>query len=186
VLTALHARWRTTLLAAGYVDAGAALDRAETTAAGPAGSFPVLAHREEAVARAAEEVDDALAAVLGPLAATAPWEQTASYVREPPSPGFLDGYAHTTLAAGDGVAVGLLLLGPGVHYPPHHHPAEEFYLPAACVRWVHALDAEPAPEPAGVVVHHAPWQPHGMITDDRPALFAYVWIGEVATPSAFC
>jgi hypothetical protein len=181
-LTALLARLSSALTEGGRPDAAAALGRAAPVPEGPAGALPVLpvlAHRDDAVARAAEEVDPALAAVLGPLAATARWTQTASYVREPPSPGFLDGYAHATLAAGDDVAVGLLLLGPGLHYPPHHHPAEEFYLPGATIRWLHGVG------PAGVLVRHAPWQPHAMTTDDRPALLAYVWTGEVGTPSAF-
>jgi hypothetical protein len=179
VLTALLARLGTALDDGGWSDASAALGRAVPVPGGPAAALPVLAHGDDAVARAAEEVDADLAVTLGPLADAAPWRQTASYVRVPPSPGFLDGYAHATLAAGDDVAVGLLLLGPGVHYPPHHHPAEEFYLPGATIRWLHGI------VPAGVLVHHAPWQPHAMTTDDRPALLAYVWTGEVGTPSAF-
>jgi hypothetical protein len=148
--------------------------------------LPVLAHLDDAVARAADEVDRAFADVVGPLAASVRWQQTAAYVREPPDPSFLARYGHATLGAGDDVAIGLLLLGPGVHYPRHHHPAEEFYLPAGAIRWVHAASDAPALEPAGVLVHHAPWQPHGMWTDDRPALLAYVWTGEVATASSFC
>ena len=46
----------------------------------------------------------------------------------------LDLYAHATLADAEDVALGLVLLGPGVRYPPHHHPAEEFYLPAGAIR----------------------------------------------------
>jgi hypothetical protein len=179
VLDALITRLRSAL-AADHADAAAALDRAAPVPGGPDPAFPVLAHRDAAVARAAEEVDADLAAVLGPLAASARWTQTPSYVREPPSPGFLDGYAHATLAEGDDVAVGLLLLGPHLHYPPHHHPAEEFYLPGATIGWLEGV------RPAGVVVHHASWQPHAMTTGERPALLAYVWTGEVATPSAFC
>ena len=40
-------------------------------------------------------------------------------------------------------------------------------------------------EPAGELVHHAPWQPHAMLTGDRPVLLAYLWFGEVDTPSSF-
>jgi hypothetical protein len=39
---------------------------------------------------------------------------------------------------------------------------------------------------AGVLVHHAPWQPHALWTDGRPVLLAYVWTGDVCTPAAFC
>ncbi|MDD7967570.1 dimethylsulfonioproprionate lyase family protein [Actinomycetospora lemnae] len=182
-LAVLVGRLRAALVDRGYAGQAGALDGVLSGAA-PAGTaggdLPVLAHLDDAVARAGEEVDGELAAVLGSVAASARWTQTASYVREPPGPGFLDGYAHATLVSGDDVAVGLLLLGPQVHYPPHHHPAEEFYLPGATIRWLHGAG------PAGVLVHHAPWQPHAMTTGDRPALLAYVWTGDVATPSAFC
>ncbi|GAA4934445.1 dimethlysulfoniopropionate lyase [Actinomycetospora succinea] len=175
---------RDRLVAAGVPDVLEGLpDGAET---GPPGSLPVLAHLDDALARAGEEVDAELADVLRPLATGVPWVQTAAYVADPPDATFLDRYAHATLAQAPGVALGLLLLGPDVGYPPHHHPAEEFYLPTAAIRWVHGLGEEPAPEPAGTLVHHAPWQPHGMWTGDRAALLVYVWTGAVGTPSAFC
>ncbi|MDD7941932.1 dimethylsulfonioproprionate lyase family protein [Actinomycetospora lutea] len=159
-------------------------DRAEV--GGPGSSLPVLAHLDDALARAAQEVDEQLADVLRPLAAGAAWGQTAAYVAAPPDASFLGLYAHATLAEAPEVAAGLVLLGPGVRYPPHHHPAAEFYLPAGTIRWVHGLDEAPAPEPAGTLIHHAPWQPHGMWTDDRAVLLVYVWTGAVGTPSAFC
>lgn len=164
-----------------------ALDGLPTRPArGAPGALPVLAHLDDALRRAAREVDDELAGVLRPLATGVTWRQTPAYVAAPPDASFLDGYGHTTLAASPSAAVGLLLLGPGVRYPPHHHPAEEFYLPTGEIRWVHGRDAVPAPEPAGMLIHHVPWQPHGMWTDDRAVLLVYVWIGDVATSSAFC
>lgn len=182
----LRGRLATAMRAQGYGARAALLDRLAYRPGDDApGSLPVLRHLDDALARAGDEVDEELAGLLGPLATAADWRQTASYVADPPDPEFLDRYAHATLAEAADVAVGLLLLGPGTHYPPHHHPAEEFYLPAAAIPWVHAATGDPAREPAGVLVHHAPWQPHGMATDDRPALLAYVWTGEVGTPSAF-
>jgi hypothetical protein len=175
-------------LAAAMADRGfaaQALDRL-TPASGPSGSMPVLRYLDDAVARAAEEVGDAFAGILGPLAAAATWRQTAGYVAHPPDASFLDLYAHATLADADDVALGLVLLGPGVRYPAHHHPAEEFYLPGGAIRWVHAARADPAPEPAGVLIHHEPWQPHGMWTDDRAVLLTYVWTGDVGTSASFC
>lgn len=191
-LEGLRERLAAAMTGRGFAAQAAALGRLGARSGGPDTVhpvLPVLAHLDDAVARAGEEVDADLAGVLGPLAAAARWEQTAAYVASPPDASFLDLYAHATLAdAGDAgdVALGLVLLGPGVRYPPHHHPAEEFYLPAGAIRWVHAVAAEPAPEPAGVLVHHASWQPHGMWTGDRAVLLAYVWIGEVGTPAAFC
>lgn len=63
---------------------------------------------------------------------------------------------------------------------------DALYLPAGTIRWTHASDDAPAAEPAGVLVHHAPWQPHALWTDGRPVLLAYVWTGDVRTPAAFC
>ncbi|WP_433785573.1 dimethylsulfonioproprionate lyase family protein [Actinomycetospora sp. CA-101289] len=180
---ALLHRLDTTLSAAGFDDV---LRLPALPARGEPGSLTVLAHLDDALARAAEEVDEELADVLRPLVRGVPWRQTAAYVDAPPDASFLDGYAHATLAESPWAACGLVLLGPGVRCPPHHHPAEEFYLPAGTIRWVHGLDEAPAPEPAGALIHHAPWQPHGMWTEDRAVLLVYVWTGAVATPSAFC
>jgi hypothetical protein len=163
------------------------LDRLPAVPArGEPGPLPVLSHLADALARAGEEVDDELAGLLRPLALGASWQQTAAYVADPPDASFLDRYAHATLAQAPGVALGLVLLGPGVRYPPHHHPAEEFYLPAGTIRWVHALAGDPAPEPAGTLIHHESWQPHGMWTDDRAVLLVYVWTGDVRTSARFC
>ncbi|MHC1558513.1 dimethylsulfonioproprionate lyase family protein [Actinomycetospora sp. C-140] len=183
---ALRARLARVLADGGHPGPAALLERltyrpGDSSAAAP----PVVTHLGDALVRAGEEVDAALAGTLAPLATAAAWQQTASYVQDPPDATFLDLYAHATLAEADDVALGLVLLGPGVHYPPHHHPAEEFYLPAGSIRWRHAAEGEPAPEPAGVLVHHAPWQPHAMTTGDRPVLLVYVWTGPVGTPSVF-
>ncbi|MEJ2886068.1 dimethylsulfonioproprionate lyase family protein [Actinomycetospora aeridis] len=181
---ALRHRLDTTLTAHGYPGV---LDRLPVVPArGERGSLPVLAHLDDALARAGAEADEELADVLRPLARAVTWQQTAAYVAAPPDASFLDLYAHATLAEAPDVAAGLVLLGPGVRYPPHHHPAEEFYLPAGEVWWVHGLGESPVPEPAGELIHHEPWQPHGMWTGERAALLVYVWIGAVGTPSAFC
>ncbi|GLZ46150.1 hypothetical protein Acsp06_23350 [Actinomycetospora sp. NBRC 106375] len=183
---ALRARLAAVLADGGHPGPAALLGRlAHRPGDRPAAAPPVVAHLDDALVRTGEEVDAALAETLAPLARAAAWQQTASYVENPPDATFLDLYAHATLAEADDVALGLVLLGPGVHYPPHHHPAEEFYLPAGSIRWLHAAGGEPAPEPAGVLVHHTPWQPHAMTTGDRPVLLVYVWTGPVGTPSVF-
>lgn len=173
--------------ARGHTGAAGALERlAYRPDTGGTTDLPVLGWLDDALARAVEEVDADLAEALGALARGARWRQTASYVERPPDGTFLDRYGHCGLAGTDDLTVGLLLLGPDVHYPRHHHPAEEFYLPAGTIRWTHATHDAPAPEPAGVLVHHAPWQPHALWTDARPVVLAYVWTGDVRTPAAFC
>jgi hypothetical protein len=147
--------------------------------------LPVLAHLDDALARVADEVDDQLRDAVALVAGRAAWTRTANYAHDED---LFAGYAHAALRADDdepddGVVLGLVLLGPDVHYRAHHHPAEEYYLPLGGIRWDHGdgwVD-----EPAGELVHHVPWQPHAMATGDRPVLLAYLWFGEVDTPSGF-
>lgn len=145
---------------------------------------------------AAVGVDPALVDLVQRVAPTAAWTQTAAYLERPPSPDFLDGYAHATLVgppdgelAGSrepGVSVGLLLLGRDVHYPPHHHPADEVYLPLGDADWLDDDATTYRTRPAGTPLHHRPWQPHAMRTGSRPLLAVYLWTGEVTTASRWC
>lgn len=153
--------------------------------------LPVLRHLERAIALAGLSPAAELAPALARCAPDLPWTRTASYLRSPPNPQFLDQYAHAPLAgrAEGGPAdavVGLLLLAPDTRYPLHHHPADELYLPLTQARWAHDRGQEPEPEPAGVLLHHRPWQPHAMTTGDEPLLAVYVWTGDVTTASTFC
>lgn len=144
--------------------------------------LPVLTHLDEAVARVGDEVDGQLREAVALAAGRAAWTRTAGYSSDE---ALFAGYAHAALRGSDDdeVVLGLVLLGPGVHYRAHHHPAEEYYLPLGGIRWDHGEGW--VDEPAGELIHHEPWQPHALRTDDRPAMLAYLWLGEVATPSVF-
>lgn len=96
---------------------------------------------------------------------------------------FLHGYGWTELIglrgpiASEAVAVGFLLLGPGIDYPPHAHEAEEVYLPlSGRAEWLRG-DGPYAPVPPGTAIRHPSWLPHGMRTGDAPLVAAYVWRG---------
>jgi hypothetical protein len=147
----------------------------------------------------ADGVDADLLQHVRRLAPGAAWTQTAAYVDDPPSSGFLDGYAHATrVGPPDGgppadapggkpaVSVGLLLLGSDVRYPPHHHPADEIYLPLGDADWLDDDATTYRPRPAGTPLHHRPWQAHAMRTGPRPLLAVYLWSGDVTTPSRWC
>ncbi len=144
--------------------------------------LPVLAHLDDALARVADEVDPQLRAAVALVASRAGWTRTASYASDT---ALFAGYAHAALrgSADDDVVVGLVLLGPDVHYRAHHHPAEEYYFPLGAIAWDHGDGW--VEEPAGELIHHAPWQPHAMATGDRPVLLAYLWFDDVAIPSVF-
>lgn len=96
---------------------------------------------------------------------------------------FLNGYGWTELIGLRGpipstqVAVGFLLLGPDITYPPHAHEAVELYLPlSGTAMWQHEA-GEFAPIPPGTPIRHGTWVPHAMRTADQPLLAAYVWRG---------
>lgn len=96
---------------------------------------------------------------------------------------FLRGYGWTELIglrgpiASEAVAVGVLLLAPGIDYPPHAHEAAEVYLPlSGTAAWMRG-DAPPAPVAPGVAIRHPSWMPHGMRTGAEPLVAAYVWRG---------
>ncbi len=169
------------------------------TGPGPDPAPPVVEHLPAALCRATGSGQ--VVALLRAVAPSAPWTRTATYLHAPPSSGFADRYAHATLlgppdrepttagaAAYPGVgevALGLMLLAPDTHYPPHQHPADEVYLPLTRADWLDP-DGGYVPVPAGGLRHHRPWQPHAMRTGAHPLLAAYVWTGDVRTPSRFC
>ena len=128
--------------------------------------------------------------LLAPLAALGPalgWVQNPNYVAAPPSPDFLENYGYAVLAgpgglvASEELALGVLMLGPGIHYPTHRHPAVEIYVPLAGeAEW--QKGEEPwRHEPPGAVIRHESMMPHATRTLAEPLLAAYLWRGDLAT-----
>lgn len=75
------------------------------------------------------------------------------------------------------IACGILLLGPGITYPPHAHQAEEVYLPiSGRAEWRHG-ERLFAPVEPGQVIHHSSWVPHAMRTGAEPLAALYLWRG---------
>jgi len=135
----------------------------------------------------AAAVADALRA-LGPLLG---WTQNPNYRRRPPDAGFLDNYGYAVIAGPPQaaspplvvehrLAMGVLLLGPGTHYPLHAHPAAELYVALGAGDWWR--DAGPwRREAAGAVIHHPPHAPHALRAGPAPLLAVYLWRGDLAT-----
>jgi quercetin dioxygenase-like cupin family protein len=131
----------------------------------------------------------------GPLAAIAQaffeiepfadWVQNPNYSVESLGPGYVDRYGYVELV-GPGrpvesrdLLVGLLLLGPDMHYPDHAHPAEEIYhVVAGHAEWWRE-DEGWRRKPPGTLIHHAPMVRHAMRTGDEPLLALYCWTGKV-------
>jgi hypothetical protein len=163
--------------AAGFVDHWPDLkpSRAQTPV-----SLPVCAHLQNLLALGSPETAPLVAAIVG-AAAALEWRQT--YGPEDFGPEFLRGYGWSELIglrgpiASDAVAMGVLLLGPGITYPPHAHQAEEIYIPLSGTALWQAGDAPFAPHPPGTVILHHSWQPHATTTVDQALLALYVWRG---------
>ena len=85
------------------------------------------------------------------------------------------------LVASEALALGVLMLGPGIHYPTHRHPAVEIYVPLAGeAEW--QKGEEPwRREPPGAVIRHESMVPHATRTLAAPLLAAYLWRGDLAT-----
>ena len=125
--------------------------------------------------------------VVGPYLA---WTQNPNYRRNPPSAGFLNDYGYAVIAGPSegppallrhaSLALGVLLLAPHVHYPRHHHPATELYLPLGPGQWWRG-EGPWRLEPPGSVIHHAPDVPHATQAGDDPLLAIYLWTGDLAT-----
>ncbi len=132
--------------------------------AAPAGPLGTLARR--------------LAAAVPALA----WRQT--YRPGDAAASFLERYGFCELLGAAGpvpcaaLAGGVLLLGPGTHYPAHRHPAEELYVPlAGAAEWQRG-NAPFALRRPGEAIFHASGEPHAMRTRMEPLLAFYLWRGD--------
>lgn len=150
--------------------------------------LPVLRHWPDALARAAA-IDMGLAAALAELSPALAWRQNPNYVRRTPSADFLEGYGYAAIAgpgglAPAGIAMGVLLLAPGLLYPAHAHPAEEIYLvlDAASRWWREGENWRQGM--GGAAIHHAPHAAHAMQAGEAPLCALYLWRGDLATNAA--
>ena len=147
-----------------------------------ADDFKVLDHLDRALALTAEgplaHIGRGFADILQELR----WSQNPNYTEANSHRSFLDGYAYAGFSGPDAPLLcavprgGLVLLGPEVEYPSHHHAPREVYLvltPGAQWRldegdW---FDVE-----AGELIFHDRWQMHAMRTRGQPMLAFAGWI----------
>ena len=145
--------------------------------------LPVLRHWQTAAARA-DAIDAELGGALSALSSHFKWRQNPNYVRDPPSEVFLDGYGYAVIAGSGGlmpakIALGVLILAPGILYPAHAHPAEEVYLVLdQTSRWWREGEGWQEGLP-GALIHHPPNLAHAMQAGSMPLCAVYLWRGAI-------
>jgi hypothetical protein len=146
-----------------------------------------------AAIEAGDDGPDPVADLRHSLAGLGPWlvwTQNPNYRRAPPSGDFLDRYAYAViagppngppaLAGHTSLALGVLLLGPGTHYPLHRHPATEIYVPLDTAEWW-CGDGPWREEAPGAVILHPSGVSHATRTSGSPLLAIYLWSGDLET-----
>ena len=137
----------------------------------------------------ADDASAAIAGLLAPLAALFHWVQNPNYSDVNMGPGYMDNYAYAELVGRRGLfgggdyALGVLLLGPGLTYPPHAHPANEvYYVVGGTAEWRRGPGPWKAQAP-GSLIEHPSGLVHATRTGDEPLLALYLWWGDIATPA---
>jgi len=153
--------------------------------------LPVCQYWDGALEAGTRSAAEPLSSALRALGPSLSWTQNPNYRRQPPGPAFLEKYGYAVIAGpADGppglmldlrLAIGVLLLGPGTHYPLHEHPAVEVYytLTSEGEWWKGAGPWRR--EPPATAVYHAPNVPHAMRAASSPLLAVYLWRGDLAT-----
>ena len=146
---------------------------------------PAVALLPAALAAAAQGPLAGLAAAFGRLEPALAWTQNPNYSDARLGAGYMAGYAYADVVgprgviAADGVAMGVLLLGPGRLYPDHSHPASELYhVLAGTAEWSRDGGAF-RPRPPGSRIFHPPWMRHAMRVEGETLFAWYAWVGEV-------
>ncbi len=133
--------------------------------------------------------DPQLAACIAALQDDLQWRQSSSYSDEILGTGFTDNYGWAEIVGPNGFfpgrdfLLGLLMLGPGRHYPDHYHPAPELYWPLTPdSRWSRGGQAFET-KPQGAIIWHPAMVMHATITTDTPLLALWCWTRDTATPA---
>jgi hypothetical protein len=150
----------------------------------PTAVQPVLRYLPRALDLADAQTRE-VCALLMTLRGALHWRQNASYIDTE----FLDRYAYCELLGPSGhwrhadLALGLLLLGPGVTYPEHIHPAAETYVVlSGDAEWRQGQGQWRQRRP-GSVITHVSMEPHAMRTTLEPLLAAYLWQDHLHEPA---
>jgi mannose-6-phosphate isomerase-like protein (cupin superfamily) len=131
-----------------------------------------------------------VAASLAAIEEDLRWKQNPNYSNEAMGqPNYMDNYAYAEIIGPDGIypgddfLFGLFLLGPGLNYPNHAHPAPELYwLLSGQSEWRMRDEPFEQREP-GETIWHEPFVPHATNIGAQPMLATYIWTSDVKQPA---
>jgi hypothetical protein len=129
------------------------------------------------------------ASALGATYTNLCWLQSSSYTDDILGEGFGENYAWAELIGPKGVipgndfTMGILLLGPHLHYLDHYHPAPELYLPLTSGSHWKKGESAFIERRQGEVIWHPSMMIHATKTFAEPLLAIYVWTRDIATPA---
>jgi quercetin dioxygenase-like cupin family protein len=172
----------------GDSDARAMLDdvRSELATATPLsstpGAIPASALLSDALPRTA------IGTAIAQAAHLFHWRQNPNYTAANMGAAFMAGYGYVEFAGpkealfhASEIRVGILLLGPRLHYPPHAHPAEETYHPLTEGALWRRGQEDWRTVPAGHAIHHPPMVVHETKAAESTLLALYCWRGNTVT-----
>jgi quercetin dioxygenase-like cupin family protein len=192
-LSILHHRYATAV-----VDPALAAELRALLAAWPAESdttppvpkrLPACDHLDSALGAGRSAAEAGLAAALSTLAPLLAW--TYSYPARTSQPDLSAAVAFSQIVGpgglrpSDRLRLGLTLIAPGTHYPPHAHPAIETYLVIAGTAFWSLGTATAAAQPPGTLILHPSGMAHAMQTGAEPLLAIWSWRGDVTSPSVY-
>jgi Dimethlysulfonioproprionate lyase len=150
--------------------------------------LPATRYLPECVASSMFTSPDVAAALAG-IDEFLHWQQNPNYSDKVMGRGYMDNYAYAELIgphgffAGDDFLMGLLLLGPGIHYRDHHHAAPELYwLLTGPSEWRQG-NGDFGMREAGDTIWHKPHVVHATRTGANPLLAVWVWTRDVSEPA---
>jgi Dimethlysulfonioproprionate lyase len=151
--------------------------------------LPACRHLPESIC-AILLLDSSLAALIAEIEDELAWQQNANYSDAAMNcPGYMDNYAYAELVGptglwpGDDFRMGLLVLGPHLHYRDHSHAAPELYwLLTGPSEW-RVASADFAMREQGEMIWHPPHMIHATRTGAVPLLALYIWTSDVEQPA---
>jgi hypothetical protein len=151
--------------------------------------LPACRHLPQAVG-AALELDSNLAAHLAEVEDRLHWKQNPNYSdARMGQPGYMANYAYAELIgpsgffAGEDFLLGLMVLGPHLHYLDHRHAAPELYWLLTGPSLWRRGSGDFVQHPAGETTWHDPFVVHATRTGDEPLLAVWAWTRDVSQPA---